>query len=41
MNYKFFESNQENGVKITMILLRYGLKLTSDLWYVLPDLEKG
>jgi len=41
MNYYLFESNKENGVKITMILLKHGLELTRDLWYRLPDIEQG
>ena len=40
MYYGLFESNKENGIKITMVLMKHGLELTRDLWYVLPDMEK-
>ena len=40
MSWKsWFVCNEENAKKITMVLMRHGLKLTKDIWYVLPDME--
>jgi len=36
----WFVCNKENAVKITMILIKHGLKLTRDIWDLFPDLER-
>lgn len=36
----WFICNVENAKKITMVLMHHGLKLTSDIWEILPDMER-
>jgi len=41
MSYEpWFVCNEQNAKRIIMVLMKYGLELTKDIWYELPDMEK-